>query len=209
MGISTHILDLTRGQPAASVKVTLSILDAKGHWADKATAKTDFEGRCRALVPDDQPAPPGTYRLRFDTGAYFAAQNIQPFFPFVEITFTVTNRSAAPVSILRWYTPLEGVRGDIFRVTRGRRELPYEGPMMKRGEPSARDYVEIPAGESVTGTADLSAAYGIREPGTYRVAFTRGLADVVRAGDSSPRLRDAHRPRKLSCGPIAIEVTPG
>ena len=126
----------------------------------------------------------------------------------VEISFRLTNRTPAPVSVLRWYTPLEGVRGDIFRVTRGRRELPYEGPMMKRGDPSASDYVEIPAGKSVTGTADLSAAYGIREPGTYRVAFTRGLADVVRAGETSPRPRDAHRPRKLSCAAISIEVTP-
>ena len=125
----------------------------------------------------------------------------------VEITFTVTNRSAAAVSILRWYTPLEGVRGDIFRVTRGRRGLPYEGPMMKRGDPAAGDYVEIPAGKSVTGTADLSAAYRFRAPGTYRVSFTRGLSDVVRAGARLPRPRDAHRPRKLSCSPIAIEVT--
>jgi 5-hydroxyisourate hydrolase len=91
MGISTHILDLTKGQPAASVKVTLLIFDAKGHWTDKAAAKTDFEGRCRALTPEDQAVAPGTYRLRFDTGAYFAAQGTQPFFPYVEITFSVTD----------------------------------------------------------------------------------------------------------------------
>ena len=100
------------------------------------------------------------------------------------------------------------MRGDIFRVTRGRRKLAYEGPLMKRGDPGADDYVEVPAGKSVTGTADLAAAYGIEEPGTYRVVFTRGLADVVGAGEPFPRIRGAHRPRKLSCGPIAIEVTP-
>ena len=89
MPISTHILDLTRGTPAASVRVTLAILDAKGHWADKATAKTDFEGRCRGLVPEGQ--PPGTYRLRFETGAYFTSLGVQPFFPYVEVTFSVTD----------------------------------------------------------------------------------------------------------------------
>src|ERR1044071_4887197 len=91
MGISTHILDLTKSQPPASVKVALSILDAKGHWDEKAASKTDFDGRCRTLWPEDQPVPPGTYRLRFDTGAYFTAQGTQPFFPFVEITFTITD----------------------------------------------------------------------------------------------------------------------
>jgi hypothetical protein len=126
----------------------------------------------------------------------------------VEITFTLSNRGRAPVSILRWYTPLEGVRGDIFRVSRAGRRLPYEGPLMKRGDPGAADYVEIPPGGSATGTADLSAAYGIGEPGKYRVAFTRGLPDVIRQGEPFPRPRAAHRPRKLSCGEISLEVTP-
>jgi 5-hydroxyisourate hydrolase len=91
MSITTHILDLTRGVPAASVRVTLAILDPKGHWTDKATAKTDFDGRCRTLLPEGQPVPPGTYRLHFDTGAYFTALGTQPFFPFVEITFSVAD----------------------------------------------------------------------------------------------------------------------
>lgn len=126
----------------------------------------------------------------------------------VEITFTLSNRGAAGVSILRWYTPLEGMRGDIFRVTRGGRPVPYDGPLIKRGDPVAADYIEIPAGKSVSGTVDLSTAYGFREPGTYRVVFPRGLSDVVRAGETFPRPREAHRQRKLSCAPIAIEVTP-
>ena len=124
------------------------------------------------------------------------------------VRFVLENRGKTALQVLRWYTPLEGVRGDIFRVSRAGTRLPYEGPLMKRGDPGAADYVEIPPGGSVAGTADLSAAYGIHEPGKYRVAFTRGLSDVIRAGEPFPRPRDAHRPRKLSCGEISLEVTP-
>jgi 5-hydroxyisourate hydrolase len=34
---------------------------------------------------------PGTYRIRFQTGAYFAAHKTQGFFPLVEIQFTVVD----------------------------------------------------------------------------------------------------------------------
>lgn len=125
----------------------------------------------------------------------------------VEVGFTLSNRANATVRVLRWYTPLEGVRGDIFRVSRAGRRLRYDGPLMKRGDPGPADYVEVPPGKSVTATADLSGAYGIQEPGTYRVAFTRGLADVARSGDTVPRPRDRHRAMKLACPPIELEVT--
>jgi 5-hydroxyisourate hydrolase len=88
MTISTHILDLTTGKPAASVRVTLAMLDAKGHWTERAVAATDFDGRCRSLLEN---ASAGTYRLYFETGPYFAAQNIQSLYPFIEVTFVISD----------------------------------------------------------------------------------------------------------------------
>lgn len=86
--ITTHVLDAARGTPAAGVPVRLERLDGSG-YAEVAVARTDDDGRVRDLGPHR--ADPGTYRLRFDTGAYFAAGGRSGFFPEVCIVFTLAD----------------------------------------------------------------------------------------------------------------------
>jgi len=86
--ISTHILDLTRGQPANDVPVRLEGREASGDWRLLDSARTDQDGRCGQLLPDDQMSP-GLYRLSFDTASYFGAQKISALYPVVEVTFQV------------------------------------------------------------------------------------------------------------------------
>lgn len=92
-GITTHILDIARGRPAAGVAVSLARRAGDG-WAELATIRSDTNGRVANLLPGDSKSPAGTYRLRFDTGAYFAALGVAPFHPFVEIVFEI--RDAEP-----------------------------------------------------------------------------------------------------------------
>ena len=87
--ISTHVLDTSRGRPAADVPVRLERLETTDSWVTLVSARTDQDGRCGQLLSDDQLLQAGLYRLRFDTGAYFAAQKIDALYPFVEITFQV------------------------------------------------------------------------------------------------------------------------
>jgi 5-hydroxyisourate hydrolase len=69
--VSTHVLDIARGAPAAGVPVELDRLDDGGR-ATVAAAVTDADGRA-SLVPDGATAlPGGRYRLTFDTAAYGA-----------------------------------------------------------------------------------------------------------------------------------------
>jgi 5-hydroxyisourate hydrolase len=96
MTISTHILDLASGLPAAGVRVTLSMQD-KGHWTEKASAATDHDGRCRSLLEN---ASPGTYRLHFDTAAYFERTGQDGFFPEVSITFLLGDTGHVHVPLL-------------------------------------------------------------------------------------------------------------
>ena len=49
---------------------------------------TDNDGRCAQLLLNSELSP-GVYRLRFETAAYFAKQNAQSLYPFVEVTFRV------------------------------------------------------------------------------------------------------------------------
>jgi 5-hydroxyisourate hydrolase len=86
--ISTHILDLMRGRPANDVPIRLERQQASGSWQTLNSARTDQDGRCGQLLPDDQMSP-GLYRLSFDTASYFVAQKISALYPVVEVTFQV------------------------------------------------------------------------------------------------------------------------
>lgn len=88
-GISTHILDTAAGKPGTGVTVQLERMDKAGVWQVLSKQETDGDGRCRQLLPADVTLEPGQYRIRFETGAYYAAQSLQGLYPFVEITFAV------------------------------------------------------------------------------------------------------------------------
>src|SRR5258708_3291295 len=69
-------------------------------WAELATTRSDTNGRVANLLPGDLKSPAGTYRLRFDTGAYFAALGVAPFHPFVEIVFEIRDAEQYHVPLL-------------------------------------------------------------------------------------------------------------
>lgn len=123
------------------------------------------------------------------------------------VRFTLTNLRDSPVWVLRWNTPLEERwKGTIFKVTAGGRELPYQGPMVKRGDPGREEYAEIPAGESTTAVADLAQVYDLATPGRYRVEVVQGLQDLVTDAAEVPRPRDRQHAVPLSCPPAELEV---
>jgi len=88
-GITTHVLDTARGRPAVNLAVTLERLGKGGEPTLIGSGRTDPDGRVRGLVPDGGDAEPGRYRLRFDTGDWFAGQGITAFFPQVTVDFEV------------------------------------------------------------------------------------------------------------------------
>lgn len=87
-GITTHVLDTARGKPAEGVPVTLEIRAEEG-WRLLGNAATDADGRARRLVPEGVALITGTYRLTFDTGAYFRTLGIEGFYPEASIVFDV------------------------------------------------------------------------------------------------------------------------
>ncbi len=79
--IGTHVLDTVAGAPAPGIAVVLyQGTEVLG------SATTDDDGRIASL---GAALPPGTYRLVFDTGAYFAGRRVEAFYPEVAITFVV------------------------------------------------------------------------------------------------------------------------
>lgn len=90
-GLSTHILDTSRGRPAANVPVSLECLAPSG-WAALGRGVTDGDGRNRTLL-GEAALVPGRYRLTFDTGAYFAARGEAGFYPEVQVVFDIVDAS--------------------------------------------------------------------------------------------------------------------
>lgn len=84
--ITTHVLDTSRGRPAAGVPVRLEEPRGGGVLGQGVT---DADGRLRDLLPAGHALSAGAYRLIFDTAAYFAALGVESFYPAVEIVFVV------------------------------------------------------------------------------------------------------------------------
>jgi 5-hydroxyisourate hydrolase len=85
--ITTHVLDIARGEPAHGITVILELRQASG-WTPIGRGTTDEKGRLDTLTAG--PVSPGTYRLTFDIGTFHREQGVSvPFFPEVRITFNV------------------------------------------------------------------------------------------------------------------------
>ncbi len=94
--VTTHVLDTAQGRPAAGVMVVLE--QAVGDPPILATGLTDGDGRVGDLGPER--LDPGSYRLRFNTGGYFAEIGAATFFPEVVIAFEVGGEKHYHVPLL-------------------------------------------------------------------------------------------------------------
>lgn len=92
--ITTHVLDTAHGRPAAGMAVALHYLATEGDARELGRGATDADGRLKTLLPAGAALEPGTYRLSFDTGGWYAARGESSFYPRVRILFTVTDPGA-------------------------------------------------------------------------------------------------------------------
>ena len=88
--ITTHVLDTSRGRPAAGVPVTLEV-EAAGGWKLIGKGTTNADGRISDLVADETGIEAGVYRLIFDTSTYFTGNKVEAFYPQVTVVFKTEN----------------------------------------------------------------------------------------------------------------------
>ena len=87
-GITTHVLDTSRGGPAVGVAVRLEVLEGTD-WREVGSGRTDADGRLKTLLPTGTLAA-ARYRITFDTGRYFKRRGTDTFYPSVTVTFDVS-----------------------------------------------------------------------------------------------------------------------
>ena len=86
--ISTHVLDLASGSPAAGVGVALFQLAEDGAPELVSDLQTDREGRIRDLL-DGGELTEGDYQLAFDVGGY--ADDADAFFQSAALALRITD----------------------------------------------------------------------------------------------------------------------
>jgi 5-hydroxyisourate hydrolase len=97
-GLTTHVLDTSRGRPAAGLRIDFSRVDADGRPRLIRTVTTNADGRVDAplLGPGEMQA--GRYELLFHVGAYFrstgAALGDPPFLDQVPVRFAIAEPTA-------------------------------------------------------------------------------------------------------------------
>ncbi len=100
--LSTHVLDVARGCPAAGVAVTLVRLEDGKATVVQATV-TNADGRTDVpLLTDPEP---GVYELRFAVGAYFGLTEDEAFLWEVPVRFRLVDRTAGyhvPLLVTPW-----------------------------------------------------------------------------------------------------------
>jgi 5-hydroxyisourate hydrolase len=84
--LTTHVLDLAAGRPAAGLRVGLWRIE--GETATPVTEiVTNADGRADAPLLTEETARTGVYELRFHAGAYLGDRAETPFLDVVPVRF--------------------------------------------------------------------------------------------------------------------------
>lgn len=88
--LTTHVLDLTHGRPAAGMRIALYRIGGDGARVSVAETVTNADGRCDAPLLAGAEFAPGAYELVFQVGPYFAGLGVPgpAFLEEVPIRFT-------------------------------------------------------------------------------------------------------------------------
>jgi 5-hydroxyisourate hydrolase len=95
--LSTHVLDMAAGTPAAGMKVEFSVLE-KGEWRRLKTVRTNADGRTDEPLMADGTMSTGQYELVFHIAEYFRSKGERlpdpPFLDQAPLRFGIADREA-------------------------------------------------------------------------------------------------------------------
>jgi hypothetical protein len=123
----------------------------------------------------------------------------------VRLKFTLRNTGPRELHLLRWGSPFEGAWFAPFvRASTAQGELPFQGALRKRGDPSAQDYLRLAPGQTLSAELSLADAYALpASAGAVTLRAAWRWHDVM-AGGTPPRPRDQHQGRDQACGELTL-----
>jgi 5-hydroxyisourate hydrolase len=97
-GLTTHVLDLAHGRPAAGVAIALYSRSKDRALTLLAKARTNDDGRCAAPLLEAKTIKAGRYQLDFHIGDYFRALGLKltepAFLDVVPILFGIADTAS-------------------------------------------------------------------------------------------------------------------
>ena len=102
--LSTHVLDLTIGKPAAGMEIELWRLEGEPEQLKVVTTNADGRTDAPLLGPDEMEK--GDFQLVFKIKNYFAARGVEcTFFAYAAIFFRIEDMTASyhvPLLVTPW-----------------------------------------------------------------------------------------------------------
>lgn len=106
--LTTHVLDLTTGRPAAHLSLELFAVEERSLRSLRSVS-TNADGRCDGPLLDGEELRRGRYLLRFDVAGYFRGQGHSltdpPFLDQVDLPFGIADAGAShhvPLLVTPW-----------------------------------------------------------------------------------------------------------
>jgi 5-hydroxyisourate hydrolase len=110
LALSTHVLDVAHGVPAADLEISLYRIDDGERRHPIATGVADENGRVASPFGGELAA--GTYELVFHVGAYYAHHDVAGFYTDVPVRFRMSDPKQhyhVPLLLSPWgYTTYRG-----------------------------------------------------------------------------------------------------
>ena len=97
--ITTHVLDITAGRPAAGISIVL-FRGENDDWTEMTRGITNNDGRITDLLPNNVLLTHGIYRLRFHTKDYFDREQVPTFYPYIDIIFDIESNQHYHIPLL-------------------------------------------------------------------------------------------------------------
>ena len=103
------------------------------------------------------------------------------------VRVSLENPTAAPLRVLSWETPVDGVSVPLFDVTRDGVPVAYTGMVAKRAAPTPKDYITLSPGERRDYVVDLAETYAFNATGTYVVRYAADSPELYLARGAKAR----------------------
>lgn len=97
--LSSHILDVSKGIPVSGVSIKLEKYNEQNktwHLVDEKI--TDKNGRITDFLNSEK-SNIGIYKLTYFTNDYFKKNNIESFYPFIDVVFQIKDQNHYHVPI--------------------------------------------------------------------------------------------------------------